>query len=79
MGEASLLKDGAGDERGGGGIIHQAKINLLKNGNWEASERQHESHFTSKAASKLKVKKLDFEGIFPKPFHFHSLNLNTQS
>lgn len=49
------------------------------NGNWEASERQLESHSVYKAASKPKVKKFDFKNFFPKtpslPFHLseHSI------
>ena len=49
-------------------IKPKEKITLVKNGNGKVTERQHEHHFRSKAASKLKVKKFDFEQIFPKPF-----------
>ena len=81
MGEKTLLSGGTGDERQVESKTQaEAKSYTVSgNGNWEASERQLESHSVYKAASKPKVKKFDFKNFFPKipslPFHLseHSI------
>lgn len=81
MGEKTLLSGGTGDERQVESKTQaEAKSYTVSGkGNWEASERQLESHSVYKAASKPKVKKFDFKNFFPKtsslPFHLseHSI------
>jgi len=67
MGEKTLLSDGTGDERQMElkTETEEKSYTVSGNGNWEASERQLESHSVYIAASKPKVKKFDFKNFSP--------------